>query len=204
VAIVFALPAEVCLARNATRRRAVRPTVVRRQIANLRHIRTDLEGQGYAAIHIFGSESDVESAVVVHQPPPLPLPMGEGTTGEMPDPAGPAHRPGRTPMLRVYRWVFNPLLAWLLRSPLHWLASGRVMLITYTGRRTGRRITIPVSYRTSGSEISVTVGQPSRKQWWKNLTTESPVELQLRGRRLQAMARAVRDGHAVRVLVRLT
>lgn len=65
VAVVFALPAEVCLARNATRRQPVRPIVVRRQIANLRHIRTDLEGEGYAAIHIFGSESDVESAVVV-------------------------------------------------------------------------------------------------------------------------------------------
>ncbi len=68
VAIVFALPAEVCLARNATRRRPVRPTVVRRQMANLRHIRIDLEGEGYAAIHVFGSESDVDSAVVALTP----------------------------------------------------------------------------------------------------------------------------------------
>ncbi len=68
VAIVFALPAEVCLARNATRRRPVDPTAVRRQIANLRHIRTDLWGEGYAVIHIFGSESDVESAVIVLTP----------------------------------------------------------------------------------------------------------------------------------------
>jgi F420H(2)-dependent quinone reductase len=94
-------------------------------------------------------------------------------------------------MLWVYRWLFNPVLVWLLRPPLHGLASGRHMLITYTGRRTGRRITIPVWYRPSGSEISVTVGQPSRKQWWRNLMTESPVELQHRGRRVQALARAV-------------
>ncbi len=107
-------------------------------------------------------------------------------------------------MLWVYRWIFNPLLGWLLRSPLHWLASGRVMLITCTGRRSGRRITIPVSYRTSGSEISVTVGQHPRKQWWRNLTTESPVELQLRGRRVQAMARTVQERDTVRVSVRLT
>jgi hypothetical protein len=107
-------------------------------------------------------------------------------------------------VLWVYRRVFNPPLVWLLRSPLHWLASGRVMLITYTGRRTGRRIAIPVSYRKSGSEIGVTVGQPWQKQWWKNLTTEAPVELQLRGRRVHARARAIQDGDAVRVLVRLT
>lgn len=78
------------------------------------------------------------------------------------------------------------------------------MLISYTGRRTGRRITIPVSYRMSGSEISMTVGQHSQKQWWRNLATASPVELQLRGRRVLARARAVQDGDAVRVLVRLT
>ncbi len=68
VAIVFALPVEICLAHNALRRRLVRPTVVRRQITSLRHIRTDLEGEGYAAIHIFGSESDVDSAMVVLTP----------------------------------------------------------------------------------------------------------------------------------------
>ncbi len=68
VAIVFALPAEVCLARNAMRWRPVRPTVVRRQIANLRHIRTDLEDESYAAVCIFGSESDVDRAVVVLTP----------------------------------------------------------------------------------------------------------------------------------------
>jgi len=78
VAIVFALPAEVCLTRNATRRRPVRPAVVRRQSANLRHIRTDLEGEGYAAIHIFGSESDIDRAVVELTP-----------ASELPEPARP-------------------------------------------------------------------------------------------------------------------
>jgi len=68
LAIVFALPAEVCLRRNRTRPRVVRPAVVRRQSASLRHIRTDLEGEGYAAIHIFGSESDIQSAVVLLTP----------------------------------------------------------------------------------------------------------------------------------------
>ena len=73
VAIVFALPAEVCLLRNRDRPRVVRPAVVRRQSAQLRHVRTDLEGEGYAAIHIFGSESDVKGAVVL-QPGPRRYP----------------------------------------------------------------------------------------------------------------------------------
>jgi predicted kinase len=90
IAIVFALPADVCLLRNRTRARVVRPAVVRRQSANLRHVRTDLEGEGYATSHFFGSESEVESALVVHQPPPRPLPVGEGTTGDAPEPTRPA------------------------------------------------------------------------------------------------------------------
>jgi hypothetical protein len=43
--------------------------------------------------------------------------------------------------------VINPLVRWLIRSPLHWLASRRLALITYTGRRSGRAYTIPVGYQ---------------------------------------------------------
>jgi predicted kinase len=90
IAIVFALPADVCLLRNRNRHRVVRSAVVRRQSANLRHVPTDLEGEGYATIHIFGSQSEVESALVVHQPSsPAPL-HGGGTNGKMPSPARPA------------------------------------------------------------------------------------------------------------------
>jgi hypothetical protein len=33
----------------------------------------------------------------------------------------------------------NPVISWVLRSPLHFLVSSEVALITVTGRRTGRR-----------------------------------------------------------------
>jgi hypothetical protein len=78
------------------------------------------------------------------------------------------------------------------------------MLITYTGRRTGRRRTIPVSYRHSGAEITIRVGRHQQKRWWRNLGTDSPVELQLGGHRVRGIARAVADGSGVRVVVRPT
>jgi len=114
VAVVFALPAELCLHRNRTRPRVVRPAVVRRQAASLRHIRTDLEGEGYAAIHIFGSESDMESEVVL-QSGRLPCPPLGGENWR-------STRRARATVhvvLWVYRWFFNPVLVWLLRSPFH-------------------------------------------------------------------------------------
>lgn len=46
----------------------------------------------------------------------------------------------------ILNHAINPLVRWLMRSPLHWLASRRVALISYTGRRSGRRFTIRVGY----------------------------------------------------------
>jgi hypothetical protein len=88
----------------------------------------------------------------------------------------------------------NPVLRRVLRSPVHRLVSGRVALITYTGRRTGRQHTIPVFYRDKGDEVTIAVGWPERKVWWRNLTGEGgPVWLVVRGQELNGHAVATRD-----------
>jgi hypothetical protein len=92
--------------------------------------------------------------------------------------------------LVVLSRAINPLVRWLIRSPLHGLASRRIALITYTGRRSGRRYTIPVGYRIASLQVTITVGSPDRKVWWRSLTGPgAPVELHIGGRR--------RTGHAV-------
>jgi hypothetical protein len=100
--------------------------------------------------------------------------------------------------------VINPLVRWLMRSPLHWLASRRLALITYTGRRSGRAYTIPVGYQMSGPQVTITVGSPDRKVWWRSLTgSGAPVELVVRGRRLTGHAVATRTGDQALVRVAL-
>jgi hypothetical protein len=93
----------------------------------------------------------------------------------------------------------NPLVRWLIRSPLHGLASRRIALITYTGRRSGHRYTIPVGYKMAGVDVTITVGSPDRKVWWRSLTgTDAPVELVVRGQRRTGHAVATRAGdHAL-------
>ena len=49
----------------------------------------------------------------------------------------------------------NSFIAWLLRSPLHGLLSGNTLLITVTGRKTGRPITTPVNYVRDGDRLWV-------------------------------------------------
>jgi hypothetical protein len=100
---------------------------------------------------------------------------------------------GRGPF-RVMNRTMNPLLLAILRSPVHRLASGRLALITYTGRRSGRQYTIPVLYRDKGEEITIAVGWPERKVWWRNLLgAGGPVSLVVRGQDVRGHATATRD-----------
>ena len=100
--------------------------------------------------------------------------------------------------------AINPLVRLLIRSPLHWLASRRLALITYTGRRSGRRYTIPVGYQVADLQVTITVGSPDHKVWWRSLTgTGAPVELIVRGRRRTGHAVATRTGDQALVRVAL-
>jgi hypothetical protein len=91
--------------------------------------------------------------------------------------------------------IVNPALRTILRSPIHRLASGRVALITYTGRRSGREYTIPCFYRDKGDEVTIAVGWPDRKVWWRNLTGDGgPVRLLVNGQELRGHGVATREG----------
>jgi len=65
LAVVLDLPPDTCLARNASRPHPVPTRVIRKQVADLRHVETDLETEGYRAFHIFRSVAQVDSATVV-------------------------------------------------------------------------------------------------------------------------------------------
>jgi len=85
----------------------------------------------------------------------------------------------------------NPVCAAILRSPFHWLLSPALMLITVTGRKTGRRFTIPVAYHHMGDAIIILVGEAPRKQWWRNYHAPGPIELCLHRQRLTGTAEVV-------------
>ena len=88
----------------------------------------------------------------------------------------------------------NPAVAWVLRSPLHPVLSWGLMLVTVTGRRTGRVYTLPVGYQRDGDSITVLVSRPSRKQWWRNYRERRPITVHVRGRTLAGHAVVVPSG----------
>lgn len=82
----------------------------------------------------------------------------------------------------------QPLMEALLRSPLHRLLSRDLLVLGYTGRRSGRRLRLPLSYvERDGALVLCT--RPGASQWWRNLKGGAEVEVLLRGRRVRAAAR---------------
>jgi deazaflavin-dependent oxidoreductase (nitroreductase family) len=85
----------------------------------------------------------------------------------------------------------NPLMALILRSPLHSLLSRNFLLITVTGRQSGRAFTTPVNYARAGEALLIS-SSPDRT-WWKNLRGGSPVALWLQGKDVNGTGRAIED-----------
>jgi F420H(2)-dependent quinone reductase len=98
------------------------------------------------------------------------------------DPAG-----GRS-ATRPPAW-FNRLTLAVLRSPLHRLADPDVCALTFRGRRSERRITVPVLYATHGNTLIVLIGDAADKQWWRNFHQPRDVEVRCRGRKFTATGR---------------
>ena len=86
---------------------------------------------------------------------------------------------------------FNTCVTALRHSP-RWgrAVRGRLTVLTYTGRRSGRTFSTPVAFRRGGSTVTIPVAMPERKTWWRNFTGEGgPLSLEL--------DEVVRTGHAV-------
>lgn len=83
-------------------------------------------------------------------------------------------------------WL-NKLMMFILRSPLHGLVSRKIMLITFTGRKSGRPYTTPVSYMQQGNTITLF----THGRWWQNCCGGAPVTLRLRGQNVRGSAESV-------------
>jgi deazaflavin-dependent oxidoreductase (nitroreductase family) len=83
------------------------------------------------------------------------------------------------------------LMRWLLRSPLHRIISSMYMLISVTGRKTGKVYTTPVQYKQQGQELWVITSVDY--QWWRNLHGGARVQLLLRGVSCTATAKVSTD-----------
>lgn len=92
----------------------------------------------------------------------------------------------QTPTVPPY---VNQAMKLALRSPVHGMVSRTILLLTFTGRKSGKTYTTPVSYSQSGDQVTIF----THAAWWKNLRSGAPVTLRIRGRELQGLAEPVAE-----------
>ena len=80
-------------------------------------------------------------------------------------------------------------MKFVLRSPVHGMVSKTILLITFTGRKSGKTYTTPVDYSQDGDQVTIF----THANWWKNLRNEAPVTLRIRGTELQGVAEPVAE-----------
>jgi hypothetical protein len=97
---------------------------------------------------------------------------------------------------RVMRAVNVPMRA-VLGLPFATPLSANLMLISYTGRKTGKAYRQPVSYARDGETLLT----PGGGRWTLNLGTGRPVGIRLRGRDVVARPELVTDGAEVERLL---
>ena len=84
---------------------------------------------------------------------------------------------------------FNPIMAWLIRSPFHSFVSKSMMVMTFKGAKSGKTFSTPMNYIEDGEGLW-TVSWRERK-WWRNLRGGAPVTLRLRGKDVPAQAQTI-------------
>jgi len=89
---------------------------------------------------------------------------------------------------RIMRAVNVPMRV-VLRLPFATPLSGNLMLVSYTGRKTGKSYLQPVSYARDGDTLLT----PGGGRWTLNLSGGRAVQLRLRGRAVPARADLVSD-----------
>ena len=81
----------------------------------------------------------------------------------------------------------------LYRLGLGGLIGKSTLLLTTTGRRTGRARTTPVNYWETEGVLFVIAGGGTRADWYRNLVALPEVEIQVGRRRFRAIASPLTD-----------
>ncbi len=100
---------------------------------------------------------------------------------------------------RLFMKLQNPFMKWLLRSPFHFIFSRMYLLLTFTGRKSGKIYTTPVQYTQDGDTLYIITS--AGYTWWKNLRGGADVALRLRGQTVTGRAETADDPSRVSAFI---
>jgi hypothetical protein len=103
---------------------------------------------------------------------------------------GPLAAPGPRAQTMALQGLVNRIVRGLLRTPgLSLLVGERLVTVYVTGRKSGRRYSVPVAYTRDQGDLLI--GTPFG--WGRNLRTGEPVSVRYKGRLRQADVRVFTD-----------
>ena len=85
--------------------------------------------------------------------------------------------------------IVNPVLGFLLRTPLAGPARKQLMVVSFTGRKTGRPYTIPVSAHVIDNELYALTGA----SWKQNFRGGAPAQVVYDGKTTPMRGELIRD-----------
>lgn len=97
---------------------------------------------------------------------------------------------------KLFQRIGNVFISGILRSPFHALLSKNTLLVTFSGRKSGRRYTTPVNYVCVGDLIYVT--SMKDRTWWRNLRGGARLTLRLQGQEVTGWGEVIEDVESVR------
>ncbi len=105
------------------------------------------------------------------------------------------------PQRPLPKWMFrvlNPVIKALLGSPLHGLISHELMVLSFTGRKSGKQYAVAVGYLQKDNRLyfSCLAG------WWQNLPG-APVTVRLRGQDRHGTAARIVDPKGITNVVQM-
>ena len=105
-------------------------------------------------------------------------------------------------ILRPLPWTFkhliNPVTARVLRSQAGGKLGEVLLLLSYTGRKSGRKITTPASYTREGDTINLFADGA----WGSNFILPAPVEVYIQGKWLAGTAQTFSDPDVIAAAIR--
>ena len=90
--------------------------------------------------------------------------------------------------------VINPVVKFILSSPLHGLMSRNTVLLDFKGRKSGTIYTTPVSYRATNGHLHCFTEKANK--WWRNLSDGEDIGVTLGGRKMTGSPSVLADGSA--------
>ena len=100
---------------------------------------------------------------------------------------------------RLVNIVINPIVKPILRSPFRFLLPNYWALLTYTGRRTHKKRSLPIRVARYEDEFIAVPGcfGDLPAVWWRNFRKESKADLLYRGKSTECFAKAIEHNETV-------